>query len=211
MPATGQGGQVATFARVRSRPWLPLLLTTVLVVGCSPDSGPGSDQPDASPTPAPDVPTRPPPPEDVAGVVDEVTVNDLSISGSGLYPDGSGKDEPVPVDQDAVDATVAAAVDWMDRHLTDLQDGGDGLVVEAGLEGDPAPVSQGMAGPDHPVTQAEYVVTVGARGTPEWVRVSVIADREDGSMSANFVFLPGGDGVTLLAAQPGEGTPVAAP
>lgn len=194
---------------MRSRPWLPYLLTTVLVLGCSPEP---EREPEPEPPAATETPEEEPsPPGDVEGVVDEVIVTDLSISGSGLYPDGSAKDGAVPVDQDAVDATVAAAVDWIDSHLTDVQSGGDGLVAEAGLEGDATPVSEAMAGREHPVTQASYTVTVGAREVPEWVRVSVIATREDGSMSANFVFLPGGDGVSLLAVQPGEGTPVTAP
>lgn len=162
------------------------------------------------PPPEQTIVVEPEPPEDVAGTVTEVTVTDLSETNSGLHRDGSEADAPVPVDQDAVEATVAAVTAWLDAHLTDVQSGGEGRVVEAGLEGDVTVVSGALTGPEHPVTDASYVVTLGARGSPEWVRASVTVEREDGSMTATFVFVPEGEGVRLIAAQPGEGTPVAA-
>jgi hypothetical protein len=188
---------------VRTRTWLSCALTAVLLVGCAsdPTSRAVGDQMGAPKY-------EPPPPlVDVTGTIDEVTVNDLSGAGSGLHPDGSAGDAAVPVDQGAVDAAVDAAVRWLDDHLTGVQSGGEGRVTEAGLTGDPGAVSSELTGPDHRVTGANYTATVGALGGPEWIRMATIVRREDGEMTATFVFVPDGDDVALVAAQRGEGTP----
>lgn len=202
---------------MRTRTWLSCALTAALVVGCSPDPAPRSvEQPTEEPADPqePEQPEveEPEPLEDVAGTIDEVVVSDVSGEGSGLYPDGSDGDAGVAIEADAVDAAVTAAVAWMDAHLTDVQSGGPGQVIDAGVTGDPALVSGGLAGPDHPVTAATYSVTVGARGAPEWLRVATVVERADGTMTATFVFLPDGDGgVSLLAVQVGDGDPAPAP
>lgn len=206
---------------MRTRTWLSCALTAALLVGCSsdPEAAPrdversadeeqDEDQVSDRPPPEQTIVVEPEPPEDVAGTVTEVTVTDLSETNSGLHRDGSEADQPVPVDQDAVEATVAATTAWLDAHLTDVQSGGEGRVVEAGLEGDVTVVSGALTGPEHPVTDASYVITLGARGSPEWVRASVTVERAGGSTTATFVFVPGGEDVRLIAAQPGEGDPV---
>lgn len=197
---------------MHTRFWLACSLTALVAFGCSPDPGPEpvtTETPEPVPEPEP-VEHDPPPPDDVAGTVDEVAVVDLSTHHSGLHHDGSEPDAPVPVDEDAVEAVVDAAVTWVDAHLTDVQAGGDGAVVDGGLDGEVAAASTAVTGPDHPVTEATYVVTVGALGAPEWVRVSSTVARADGATSTTYVFLPDGDQVTLLAVHTGDGTPVPA-
>jgi hypothetical protein len=148
-------------------------------------------------------------PGPVAGTLEEVVVADLSAAGSGLVPDDSAEDRAVPVDDAAVDAAVEAAVRWLDGHLTDVQTGGSGDPAVGALVGDAAAASTGMADPDHPVVAATYHATVGARGGPEWLRMSTVVERDDGELTATFVFVPEGpDEVTLVAVQLGDGAPV---
>lgn len=196
-------GHLATFRGVRIRPLLACVLTAVTLLGCSDDPGPETV---AEPPAAEDEeePAPPPPPDDVAGELDEVTVNDLSRTETGLHH----ADAPVAVDEAAVDASVAAAVAWVDAHLTDVQAGGPGHVADADVSGDDAALASGLTNPDHPVTSATYRATVGTLGDPEWIRLSTVVRREDGEGTATFVFLPEGGGeVVLLAAQVGDGTP----
>jgi hypothetical protein len=197
-------GGLATVRAVRTRIWLVCALTAVLAVGCSADA----PEPEIG-GPAGEDPGTPSGPSGVVGTVAERTVTDLSNAGSGLHPDGSPADDATPIDQGAVDAAAEAATRWLDAHLTDLQAGGTGHVAGAGLEGDTAAAAD-LANPDHPVTSASYVVTVGARGGPEWLRVGAVVGREDGERTATFVFVPAGDEVTLLAVELGDGTPAPA-
>jgi hypothetical protein len=140
-----------------------------------------------------------------------VVVADLSGAGSGLVPDGSADDQPVPIDDAAVDDAVSAAVRWLDAHLSDVQAGGSGDPAVGELVGESRALSAGMADPDHPVVAATYRATVGARGGPEWLRMSTVVERDDGELTATFVFVPEGrDTVTLVAAQVGDGTPAPA-
>ncbi|MTV24847.1 hypothetical protein FTX61_05365 [Nitriliruptoraceae bacterium ZYF776] len=186
------------------------LLVAVVATGCGGEA-------EVAPDPEPPVVTAPPPepepePEPVApapvrGEVVQETLEDTSIAGSGLYPDGSGPDAAPSVDQDAVDAAVEAATAWLDAHLTELHDGGPGRIREAGFTGDLARVTTGLASPERPVLAATYSVVVGTREAPEYVRVGVTVTREDGTNAgATFVFLPEGDDVVLLAAEPGNNT-----
>lgn len=189
---------------MRTSTRLACALTAAWLIGCSADPGP--DVPDApvtiiEPEPEPDLL------EDVVGTIDELTINDLSLVGSGLHPDGSTADVATPADTTAIDAAVAAATGWVDEHLTAVQAGEAGLVADAGLDGDPTAVSAGLANPEHRVTAASYTVTVGAVGDPEWIRVGAVVEREDGEMAVTFVLVPDRAGVTLVAAQAGEGTP----
>jgi hypothetical protein len=202
----GPAEQLATFRRVRIRPLLACVLTAATLVGCTDDPEPGVG-PVADPTVEED-PALPPPPPEVAGELAAVTVNDLSRTETGLFRAGSDPDAPVPVDRAAVDASVAAAVAWVDAHLTDVQAGGSGHVGDAGLPGDDTTVASGLTNPDHPATSVTYRATVGALGAPEWIRMSTAVQREDGEGTATFVFLPVGAGeVVLVAAQVGDGTP----
>lgn len=175
----------------------------------------GEEAPPPPPAAAPEEPVEeePPPPEPVRGEVTDVRVEDLSVTGSGLRPDDGPGDAPVAVEQDAVDAAVAAASAWLDGHLTAAQDGEDGALPD-GLQGPRDEVTRGLAHPDRTVVAARYEVTVGALGAPEWVSVDVTLDRDDGSTAtATFVFVPDGEDLTPIAALPGQGTepPVDAP
>ncbi|WP_052665400.1 hypothetical protein [Nitriliruptor alkaliphilus] len=195
---------------MRTRIWLSCALTAALAVGCTSDPAPRSIEEPERPPEVEQVEPEPEPLQDVEGTVDEVVVTDLSVTESGLYRDGSEGDAPVPIDQAAIDAAVAEATAWLDTHITDVQSGGSGNLEDVALSGDPADVAGGLANPDHPVVSASYLFTIGALGVPEWVRVSVTVTREDGVMPATFVFLPEGDGLSLLAINIGEGTPAPA-
>jgi hypothetical protein len=190
------------------------LLTAVLAVGCAADAAPAAEPAEAAttaPEPTPDPVEPDPAPEpvvEVRGEVTDVIVADLSIANSGLFRDGDPLDVTIPADDHAIDAHVRVVADWLDAHLTDLQTGGDGLVTDAGLTGDPVELSTGLTGPDRPIDAASYAVTVGARGLPEWLRVSVTLGRDgERDTTATFVFVPNGaDEVQLVAAEPGVGT-----
>ena len=130
---------------------------------------------------APEVPEEPEP-TPVEGEVEVAEIADLSITESRLVAPGSAENEPVPVDEEAVDALVAAIAAWLDEHLTDLQADGEGRVAEVGLVG---PEGTGdLAGPGAVVETAAYTFIVGARGGPEWVRVRVEVTTEDGDEHA---------------------------
>jgi hypothetical protein len=201
---------------LRSGPLVATVLTAVLAVGCStdpaatvalaPEPAPASAPVDPSPEPTPE------PPTEVGGEVVDLVVADLSVANSGLFRDGGERDVTVPADEAAIDTHVTAAASWLDTHLTDLQEGGAGLVAAAGLTGDPAELSEGLAAPDRPVDAARYQFTVGARGAPEWLRASVTLVRDgEADVTATFVFVPdGADGVLLVAAEPVVGAEVAA-
>lgn len=177
-----------------------------------------SDEPSASTEPPPtpvveqedeaEPDEEEPTPTPVAGEVSEVTITDLSITGSALRPDGSPAEAPVAVQQDAVDATVDAATAWLDAHLTAAQDGEPGLLPD-GLDGPIDAATTGLAHPDRAVTTASYTVTMGVRGVPEWIRVGVAVSRDDGtSADATFVFVPTDADLEVIAVLPGDGTDV---
>ncbi|MEX1165144.1 MAG: hypothetical protein WEB03_16355 [Nitriliruptor sp.] len=185
---------------------LGLALTAVLAGGCSSDA---PEAPSVAPTAIPTSEPEPEPepeselPEDVTGEVVDVRVNDLSIVDSGLHRDGAEADVSTPPDAAAIDAAVGAATAWLDGHLTDLVGGGAGSIEADGLTGETAALTVGLTDPTRVVTHARYAFTVGARGLPEWVHVTVDLDRHDDSeASATFVFLPTAEGVHLLAARP---------
>ena len=146
-------------------------------------------EPDPGPEPDPEPEPEPPRPPPVHGDATLGDVVDLSVHGTQLFGDSMPQDEPVPIEDDAVDAFLAAIARWLDDHLTELQDGGPGALSEAGLEGDAGPP---LADDDHLVASARYDVTVYARGVPEWGRVDVEVERLDGSVARRrLVFVPG--------------------
>ena len=117
-------------------------------------------------------------------------------------------DRPAPeADQAAIDGLASAVRTWLDRHLTDLQAGGPGLLEEVAapglLDGDePArrAVTDALTGPDRPVEDALYHVVVAHEGAPIWARVTVVVGAADGTVAeAGFVFTPGPE---LIAAGP---------
>ena len=117
-------------------------------------------------------------PDPVAGSAELAELIDLSITGSRLVAPGSSADEPVPVDEDAVDERIAAITEWLDAHLTDLQAEGEGLAAEVGLAG--APEAAHLAGPGAVIDEATYRFFVGVRGEPEWLRVQVAVVTDEG-------------------------------
>jgi hypothetical protein len=130
---------------------------------------------------------EPEPPEPVEGTAELVDVRDLSVTGTRLVQPGSDADAAVPLDEDAIETFVEDLTAWLDEHLTQLQDGEDGLVRQASLTGDEAIAD--LAGPADLVEGAEYRFVVGARGEPEWAEATVEVSREDGSSrAARLVF-----------------------
>jgi hypothetical protein len=183
-----------------------VLGVAILSSGDEPEPEPTA-RPTATPTPEPEPEPEPPPP--VQGEPELTEVVDLSVTGTGLHRAGTGGDAPVPIDEASVATFAAAMASWIDDHLTDLQDGGEGTVVAAGLVG---PVGVGhLTDPDHPVTSARYSMRVGARGAAEWGEVEVVVLRVDGTeRTATLAFLPGDDAPRLVAAE-GDGTASPAP
>jgi hypothetical protein len=130
---------------------------------------------------------EPEPPEPVEGTAELEDVRNLSVTGTRLVQPGSDADEAIPPDEDAIEALVEDLTAWLDEHLTQLQDGDEGLVRQASLAGDEA--IGDLAGPADIVEQAGYRFLVGARGEPEWAEVTVEVAREDGSSrAARLVF-----------------------
>lgn len=160
-----------------------LVVVVFVLTGDEPEPEP--EPPVAEPEPEPEPPPPPPP---VEGEAELAEIVDLSATGTGLVASGSGADAPVDVDHDAVDALVASLAAWLDDHLTDLQDRGDGLVAGVGLQG-PDGVGD-LAGSGTVVEQATYRMAVGARGGPEWARVVVeVTDEDGGTHEAVFAFV----------------------
>jgi hypothetical protein len=178
-----------------------VLGVAIMSSGDEPEPEPTA-QPTATPEPEPEPEPEPPPP--VEGEHDVTEVVDLSVTGTGLYGAGADGDAPVPVDDASVATFAAAMASWIDDHLTALQDGEEGAVVAAGLEG-PTEVVH-LTDPDHPVTSARYSMRVGARGAAEWGEVEVLVLRDDGTeRTATLAFLPGDEAPRLIAAE-GDGT-----
>lgn len=180
---------------------------STLLVGCSPDPVTPPD-PTIPPSATPSVPDpiatepepEPEPPPPVVGELTRTITYDLSVTGTGLYRDGTEDDRRVPIDEAAGEAAVAAAVTWVDAHLSDLQAGGPGGLEGLGLVGATELAAGALTDPDHVVSAARYAVAVGARGTPEWVRLTADVARSDGtSARAEFVFTVVGDEVVPVA------------
>jgi hypothetical protein len=162
-----------------------LVVVVFVLTGDEPEPEP--EPPVAEPEPEPE-PEPPPPPPPVEGDAELAEIVDLSVTGTGLVASGSSADAPVDIDHDAVDALVATIAGWLDAHLTDLQDRGDGLVAEVGLQG-PEGVGD-LAGSGTVIEQANYRMAVGARGGPEWARVVVeVTDEDGGTHEAVFAFV----------------------
>jgi hypothetical protein len=185
---------------VRTPTRLALALIAALAIGCS-----------TAPSPkivgdGPDLAKRSP---EVTGEVTGVSLTGLSPGGTGLYQQGSSADVRVPTDEEATDAFAAAAIAWVDAHLTGLQRGGPGRVEGAGLTGDANDARFGLTGDTPVADQVTYDVTVGVRGAPEWVQVHVTVTVGDADRVGDFIFLPHRDkGPQLIAFHAGTRTPV---
>ncbi len=124
----------------------------------------------------------------------------IDVVSSGAGPIVFHNQPAPPPDRGAVDAFAADVVGWLDRHLTDLQTGGPGLLGEVAapglLTGAPsepvAAVGQVLASPQRPAAHAVYHVVVAQEGLPLWARANVSVQPADGApVSAGFVFTPG--------------------
>lgn len=162
-----------------------------IVLAVAPD---GSDLLSTEPvaaTPSATESTAPPPepepepsPEPVSANLGEVVLEDLSVTGTGLYGSSHGSNGPVAIDQAAVDAFRDAIVGSLDAHLLDQQTGGPGTLAAE------APVA--LASPDRPVASATVTVRIGVRGVPEWALADVAITLVDGGAEHHeLVFEPG--------------------
>jgi hypothetical protein len=181
---------------------LAAVVVLAFVLGGDPEPEPEPEPPAAEPEPEPEPEAEPEAPAPVQGEAELAEIVDLSATGTGLAHPGSSGDQAVEVNHDRVDALVAAIAEWLDAHLTDLQDGGDGLVADVGLQG-PEGVGD-LAGSGTVVEAASYRMSVGARGSPEWARVVVTVTAEDGGEhKATFAFTGRRD-LELQAVQEGR-------
>lgn len=122
-------------------------------------------------------------------------------------------DETVPVDQEAVDAFVAATTTWLDEHLTDLA-AGDTSRLEARVV---APVTHERwraATTDllwrTAPSDVRYRILVTEFGAPLWASVEVRLTRDGRSVSWEVLVAPRGDGILVVADGPGLDTEEAA-
>ena len=116
-------------------------------------------------------------------------------------------------DQAAIDAFAGEVQEWLDRHLTALQQGEEGMLEEVAAEGlldgaDPElrdALTTDLASPGSPVDQAWYHLVVAHSGRPLWLRAHVtIVDRAGVPHEVGFVFTPQeGSPPALIAAGPG--------
>jgi hypothetical protein len=113
-----------------------------------------------------------------------------------------------------VDALAGSVRTWLDGHLDDLQNGGDGDLAAVALEGLLADadatlvqgVTRGLTSPDNPVRAVGYEFEVAHDGAPRWLRARIRVERHSGTSSeATFVFVPGDDGPVLIALEPRGG------
>lgn len=105
-----------------------------------------------------------------------------------------------PPDDAAIAEFATGLVGWLDRHLSDLQAGGAGILNEVAapglLTGAPAEpvtaVGSALASPQRRVARAFYHVVVAQEGPPLWARVNVTVQTVEGAPAqAAFVFTPG--------------------
>lgn len=165
----------------------------------------GTEEPAAGPTSAtPSTPAV----EPVEGQADVVVT--VADSGPIVFHD---RPAPEP-DQAAIDAFTDAARQWLDDHLTALQDGEDGgrldEVAAEGVMDAASPdlvdaVTTDLASPDTPVEQASYHLVVAHSGAPLWLRAHVsVVDRDGTGHIVGFVFTPAeSNGASLIAFGPG--------
>jgi hypothetical protein len=165
-----------------------LVVVSVVLLGGEDAPEPEVTAPPEEPEPEPPEP-EPEPPEPVEGSTELLGVRDLSVTGSRLVHSGTDADARVAIDQDAVEALIEDLAGWIDDHLTQLQDGEDGLVADAEVTG-PDGLAE-LAGPADLVDEASYAFVIGARGEPEWAEVTVRVTLEDRSTRrARLVFDP---------------------
>lgn len=181
---------------------LAALVALLVLGGCTRGGEPQAGPTSATPTPAP-TPTAGP----VGGETNVVVV---AADASSLVFNDRATPEP---DGAAIDAFADRVGDWLDGHLTALQDDDEGLLEEVAapdlLEGaDPAAldaVTSDLASPDAPVDRARYHLVVAHSGRPLWLRAHVtVVSRDGAAHEVGFVFTPTDDGPpTLVAAGPG--------
>ncbi|MDP9022136.1 MAG: hypothetical protein M3N57_05425, partial [Actinomycetota bacterium] len=157
-----------------------LLVGGALLSACDGDSGTDArPTPTADATEATDAAVAPPPVRGEATVLVQSTFNGPIVFHDRPRP---------PADEATAAAMVQRATDWLDRHLTDLQAGGGGLLAEVAADGlldgaDPAlltSVTRDLTGPDRPVRTALYHVVVAEEGSPQFLRMTALVETTDG-------------------------------
>lgn len=135
--------------------------------------------------------------------------------GPAVFNAGDPRHAAPPPDAAAINAFVVAVQGWLDRHLSDLQAGGQGLLGEVAAPGlvegsSPeavAAVTTALAGPERPVTAARYAFVVAETGGPQWLHVTADVDAGGTVATAQFVLVPGDPHPTLVAAGPTANSP----
>lgn len=177
-----------------------LALVAVTAAGCS-----ANEAVVAAPAPAP----SPTPPE-ILPITSTRNVFTRSVN-SGAVIDRSS---PAAADEAAVAALAEHVSTWLDAHLDDLQNGGEGRLADvaapgliaAGDEALLAGVTSVLTSAADPVRDAVYDLEVGHDGAPRWLRARIQVERASGDRSgATLVFIPTDEGVVLVALQPHGG------
>ncbi len=157
-----------------------------------------AEAPEPDPEPEPEPEPEPPPPP-VEGQIERAGIVDLSTANTGVFQPGSDPDQPVPLEEEAVDRFVDATASWLDRHL---QAHRDGTPLEIpGLSGDPTAVTTAIVGSTDDLDHVTYTVRVGARGLPEWAEVGIHLGTANDPAAGVVTFVPaeGSDEVIPVA------------
>lgn len=181
-------------------------LTLALAVASAACRG---DGPEPSPSPDATTPTESSP--GGAAVTGAATLEVKSVHhGPAVFNAGDPRHAAPPADVAAINAFVVAVQGWLDRHLTDLQAGGQGLLGEVAAPGlvdgsSPeavAAVTTQLAGAQRPVTAARYAFVVAETGAPQWLHVTADVEAGGTVATAQFVLVPGDPRPSLVASGP---------
>lgn len=191
-------------SRIPSRRLVAALTVLVLTGGAVACSS-GDGEPQAGPTSSSPSPVR----RSAGPVQGEREVETFAVSNEQAVWDRAQPE----ADPAAVQQAASRVADWLDAHLTALQDGGEGRLQEVAapglLEGAPPEVvdavTTALAGPDRPVESATYMIRVAHTDAPQWVRATAnVTGGQGGTRTAQFVFEIAEDAIVLVAAGPGE-------
>lgn len=171
-----------------------------------PLAAPTSPTATATATPSPTPTPTPPPPVEAERELETVVTSHGPI----IFPRGDDRHPAAEPDVEAVEAFAARVGDWLDAHLTDLQEGGSGQLdrYAAGLldaaDGEVlAGLTTELATAERPVAEARYRMVVAADGAPQWLHVRLDVTRaDDAERSAELVVGHVDAEPRLLAASP---------
>lgn len=173
-----------------------LVLATALLAACSNDDEPVAVETTTTESPSP----TPTPTKTLRPVVGERAAAVLPLGSRPLLGLG-GNPEP---DEQAINASIDAVGDWLDKHIDRLQRDGKGAwgaVAADGLANSKQrrPATTDLTDPDHPVTAARYVMTVYHDGAPQYLTARVEVTRDDDSTrDVGLVFVLDEEGTPTL-------------